>query len=143
MITKELGSVPANFSSSLKTKSFPVTLMLQYHTPTFGFLQPYVGTGYSYSFFKNKNTYIVYNGSTIDSTFRIKPKNTGTAVVQVDSNFDLRQNLGVNFDVKYSWLKPKYKVSYTNAVDTTKSYSKTHKVKVNPVTVTLGLTYKF
>ncbi|AIL65128.1 Outer membrane protein W [Rickettsiales bacterium Ac37b] len=143
LIMEALGEVPANFNSSIKTKAFPVTLMLQYHTPTYGAFQPYVGAGYSYNFFKNKHTY-TYEDIFMKATFRVKPKNVGTPVIQVGSNFDLGQNLGVNFDVKYSWLRPKYKLSSeTTTLLRSISEYKTYKAKMNPVVVTLGLTYKF
>ncbi|AIL65127.1 Outer membrane protein W [Rickettsiales bacterium Ac37b] len=111
-------------TDTLKTNAVPVTLMLQYHTPTFGFASPYVGAGYSYAFLQSKKNK--------ESTVKRKAKNVSAPVLQVGSNFDLGESFGLNLDVKQFWLKPKYKVA-----------DKKEKYKMNPTVVTLGVTYKF
>lgn len=144
LLTQTFGQLPDGVKNTIKTKSFPATLMLQFHTSAYGVASPYVGAGYSYNFTKKKHSH-TYNINGVEATYRMKPKNVGTPVVQLGSNFDLGQNLGLNVDVKYSWLKPKYKVysEITPLLGTKRIDQRTYKVKTNPVVVTVGLTYKF
>ncbi|MFV9880180.1 MAG: OmpW family protein [Rickettsiales endosymbiont of Dermacentor nuttalli] len=115
-------------TNTLKTNAIPITLMLQYHTPSFGFASPYVGAGYSYAFLHSKKDKAL--------AVKTKAKNVSAPVLQVGSNFDLDNDFGINLDVKQFWLKPKYSRT-VNGVKETKKY------KMNPTVVTLGLTYKF
>ncbi|AIL65129.1 Outer membrane protein W [Rickettsiales bacterium Ac37b] len=138
-------------STTLKIKSIPVNFILQYHTPTLGIFQPYVGAGYSYAFLKGNHYYktpIISEIQFLDK-IRIKSKDAHGPVAQIGSNFDLGNNFGLNVDVKYFWLKPRYTISADRSIyvfgkeSNYHSLSRSYKTKLNPVTVTLGLNYRF
>lgn len=124
------------YSDTLKTNAAPVTLMLQYHTPTYGAASPYFGAGYSYAFLRLKKA---KDYSTANIKF--KAKHVSGPVLQVGSNFDLGEGFGLNLDVKQFWLKPKYTLSIVNE-NGVLAKSKA-RYKMNPTVVSLGVTYKF
>lgn len=87
---------------TLKTKSIPLNFILQYHTPTLGIFQPYIGAGYSYAFLHSRLSHTHIQSSPIASLtnkMTIKAKNDQGAVAQIGSNFDLGNNFGLNLDV--------------------------------------------
>lgn len=99
----------------------PPTLSIQYHLDFAGF-KPYAGVGLNYTIF--------YQSIKSPATeVEIEYKNKFGYSLQLGFDYMFTKNLGVNVDVKKLFLKTKA----NDVID----------VKINPLIVGVGLTYKF
>ncbi|AIL65131.1 Outer membrane protein W [Rickettsiales bacterium Ac37b] len=152
IVNEMFGSLFPEFQTPIKIKSFPIILTLQYHTPNLGIVNPYIGLGYGYMFLKG-NKYYNYIDHNIwyseTAMLTIKTKNAHSPVFQIGSNIYLYSNIAFNIDIKYFLLKPKYDMAFSNDIYNHNkkiiSYlgSKRDKLKINPINITVGLTYTF
>jgi len=107
-------------------KALPPSLLLQYHFTELGAFKPYVGAGVNYTFF--------YNTSNILGGAAAVERNSRGVAGQVGFDYMFTKNLGVNVDVKYIKMDTDVSVSGLGKIGT---------LNLNPVTVGVGVTYRF
>jgi outer membrane protein len=149
-------------SSVIKTWVFPPSLTLVYHFTNFGNFQPYLGAGVNFTAFWGTRagnqpfqfqlpvapTAVTWNTATAAS---ITP--SWGVVGQAGFDYMLNQNWGWNFDVKYIMMEPNAHVwaTNTNGVGSalgnpalnSLSVPLNLQVKINPLVMSTGLTYRF
>lgn len=118
-----------NKSSQLKKTrfiGFPITLTMQYHIAPFGGIRPYIGTGYNFTYFSSKS-----------QSYKTNPSHgmaiqAGTDIVMTDDSV-------VNIDIRkfYGTSKITYKAGFLNMPNNVSS-----KVKLNPLTISVGIGFK-
>lgn len=126
-IYKNYGN-PAASPSVNKSRliGFPLTFTMQYHIAPFGGIRPYIGAGYNYTYFTSKS-----RAYKISASHGLALQ-LGTDVVMTDDSV-------VNIDIKqyYGTSKITYKSSFLN-----KANNVSGKVKMNPITMSLGIGFK-
>lgn len=118
------GATPSVNKSRLM--GFPLTFTMQYHIAPFGGIRPYIGAGYNFTYFTSKT-----------QAYKISPSHGmalqfGTDIVMTDDSV-------VNIDIKqyYGSSKVTYKSSFLN-----RPKNVSGKVKMNPITFSLGVGFK-
>ena len=105
----------------------PPTLLAQYHKQ-FGKFKPYVGAGLNYT---------VFYGADAGAVKTISYTNSLGYAFQVGADYQIGDNLYLNFDIKKLYLSTDVEAKlYDNSVVKTQ-------VNINPYIVGLGLGYKF
>jgi outer membrane protein len=141
-------------SSVIKTWVFPPSLTLVYHFTNFGNFQPYLGAGVNFTAFWGTRggnqpfqfqlpvapTAVTWNTATAAS---ITP--SWGVVGQAGFDYMLNQNWGWNFDLKYIMMEPNAHVWATNTGTPfgPLSVPLDLQVKINPLVMSTGLTYRF
>ena len=141
-------------SSVIKTWVFPPSLTLVYHFTNFGGFQPYLGAGVNFTAFWGTRggnqpfqfqlpvapTAVTWNTATAAS---ITP--SWGVVGQAGFDYMLNQNWGWNFDLKYIMMEPNAHVWATNTGTAfgPLSVPLNLQVKINPLVMSTGLTYRF
>ena len=141
-------------SSVIKTWVFPPSLTLVYHFTNFGGFQPYLGAGVNFTAFwgtRGGNQPFQYQ---LPVASNLATWNTATAasitpswgvVGQAGFDYMLNQNWGWNFDLKYIMMEPNAHVWATNTGTPfgPLSVPLNLQVKINPLVMSTGLTYRF
>jgi outer membrane protein W len=152
-------------STLAKMFVFPPTLLLQYHFTNFGAFQPYIGVGVNFTTFwgtraGNNNWPLIPvpgsfattaggPGTFFNSTFYSAHISPSWGVVgQVGANYMFNDHWGVYADLKYIMMEPGARawISANSPQLTVLRPSfipVTAAVKVNPLVVGVGLTYRF
>ena len=105
--------------------ALPPSLLLQYHFTDMGALKPYVGVGLNYTMFYKKN-------NILDGAASVSNSSVG-AVGQIGFDYMLDKNWGLNVDLKYIQMSTNVYVQD----------QKVGKVNLNPLTVGVGVSYRF
>ncbi|MDO8692675.1 MAG: OmpW family outer membrane protein [Sheuella sp.] len=119
-ININVGGVKAGTISAL-----PPSLLLQYHFTDFGAFKPYVGLGVNYTIFYKRN-------NILDGAAQVSNSSLGVAG-QVGFDYMLDKNWGLNVDLKYIQM----------ATDVSIAGNKVGTVNLNPLTVGVGVAYRF
>lgn len=119
-ININVGGVKAGTISAL-----PPSLLLQYHFTDLGAFKPYVGLGVNYTLFYKRN-------NILDGAAQVSNSSFGVAG-QVGFDYMLNKNWGLNVDLKYIQM----------ATDVTVMGDKIGKVNLNPLTIGVGVAYRF
>ncbi len=106
----------------------PPTLLAQYHKQ-FGKFKPYVGAGLNYTVFYGADS----GSSAVNS---VTYKNSMGYAFQVGGDYQIGDNLYLNFDIKKLYLSTDVEAKYAGGTVKTQ-------VNINPLIVGLGLGYKF
>ena len=107
-------------------KALPPSLLLQYHFTELGAFKPYVGAGVNYTFFYNTNN-ILGGAASVE-------RNSWGLAGQVGFDYMFTKNLGLNVDVKYIKMDTDVSVAGLGKIGT---------LNLNPVTMGVGVTYRF
>ncbi len=107
-------------------KALPPSLLLQYHFTELGAFKPYVGAGVNYTFFYNTNN-ILGGAASVE-------RNSWGLAGQVGFDYMFTKNLGLNVDVKYIKMDTDVSVTGLGKIGT---------LNLNPVTMGVGVTYRF
>lgn len=152
----------------IDTLVFPPSLTIDYHFTNFGAFQPYLGVGVNFTaFLTTKGGQTPYQlatpfvsgalpqpqAPTVVSATSASITPSWGVVGQAGFDYMLTENWGVNFDVKYIMMEPNAHV-YLNGITAlgasnglpqyqTFSQNLDLAVKVNPLIVSTGLTYRF
>jgi outer membrane protein len=106
--------------------ALPPSLLVQYHFTDLGAFKPYVGAGLNYTIFTKRKVTDNLGGVRVDdSSFGLAG--------QVGFDYFLTKNVALNFDVKYIKM----------STDVSAGGNKVDKVELNPITVGLGVGYRF
>lgn len=114
-----------------KAKHLPPTFLIQYHLDSIGKLSPYVGIGLNHTFFLSEKATGALAGSKLDIT-----SSTGF-VAQLGLDYELKTNLIVNLDIRKHQINPSAILRGTDG--STVKFD----VPLDPVTVGLGIVFKF
>lgn len=106
-------------------KALPPSLLLQYHFTDLGLAKPYVGAGINHTMFFERNN-ILAGAAQVDRS------STGLAL-QAGVDFAIDRNWSVNVDVKRINMDTRVRVNNADI----------GKLSLNPVTVGVGLGYRF
>jgi len=148
------GVGPIQGASVIKTWVFPPSLLLQYHFTNFGAFQPYLGVGVNFTAFWGTRagnqtfpfflpnfpavpSYTTATNATITPSWGV--------VGQAGADYMFNDHWGVNVDVKYIMMEPN---AHVWAVNTGTPFGALSvplnlAVKINPIVVSGGLTYRF
>jgi outer membrane protein W len=160
------GVGPLQGASVIKTWVFPPSLMLQYHFTNFGAFQPYLGVGVNYTAywgtrpgnqtvsFQALNPNIAAYGGGALNPFTAWATATSASITpswgvvgQAGADYMFNDRWGVNVDVKYIMMEPNAHVwavaNTTPANVGPVSVPLNLAVKINPLVVSGGLTYRF
>ena len=158
-------------SSVIKTWVFPPSLTLVYHWTNFGGFQPYLGAGVNFTAFwgtrAGNQPFALSSpvGAAVNSPAGYTAMITATAatitpswgvVGQAGFDYMINQNWGWNFDAKYIMMEPNAHVwanasalpasangAYGLIGGTPASVPLNLAVKINPIVISTGLTYRF
>ena len=106
--------------------AIPATLTLQYHIAPFGAIRPYVGGGYSGTYFVSKAQ-------------QLKVSNAHGKVFQAGVDFVMTDDALINLDIKKYSLAPK--VTYKRSIIDS-GVTVAPKVKMNPTVISIGVGVK-
>ena len=106
-------------------QALPPSLLLQYHFTDLGAFKPYVGLGVNYTFFYQTNNILGGAASINNSSFGVAG--------QVGFDYALTKNWQLNVDLK--WIQM--------ATDVSVLGNKVGTVNLNPLTVGVGIGYRF
>ena len=109
-----------------KVGVLPPTVTFQWHFSDFGAFKPYVGAGFNYTYF--------YDRELANNTLTIQRDSWGGAV-QVGADYFFAPKWSVNFDVKYIWMD--------TDVRTVNGGVEVGTVDINPVVWGIGVRYLF
>ena len=148
------GVGPIQGASVIKTWVFPPSLMLQYHFTNFGAIQPYVGVGVNFTAFWGTRagnqtfpfalpafpgvaSFVTATSASITPSWGV--------VGQAGVDYMFTDHWGLNLDVKYIMMEPN---AHVWAVNTGTPFGALAvpldlAVKINPIVVSAGLTYRF
>lgn len=149
-------------SSLARTWVFPPSLLLQYHFTNFGAFQPYLGVGVNFTTFwgtraGNNNWGVNFlPGSPAfglglpgaNASFYSASISPSWGVVgQIGADYMLNEHWGVNVDLKYIMMEPNARawiIANTAAAVLNPIWIPvTAPVRINPLVVSAGLTYRF
>jgi len=114
------------------TYQLPPTLSVQWHTPTLGPIQPYVGLGINWTVFFNEETTELLDSVIGDPTTLNLDSSLGLAG-QVGADWNLNDNWLLNLDVRYISIETDAQVNGTELGE----------VDITPWVVSLNVGYKF
>jgi outer membrane protein len=122
----------ANIQKNLNLYSIPGTLTFQYYVAPFGGFSPYVGGGYSLSYFYTNNKAIRVN------------KFSGAPVLQVGVDFIAQDNTLITLDIKKYFINKDvyYKSSFLYPSSTNLGDLKS-KLKLDPLVISAGIGFQF
>jgi len=140
-------------SSVIKSWVFPPSLMLQYHFTNFGAFQPYLGVGVNFTAFWGTRAgnqpfpFFLPNLPTVQSfnnAYAATITPSWGVVGQLGFDYMFNEHWGVNIDAKYIMMEPNAHVwvANTNPLGVF-SVPVNLAVKINPVVISGGLTYRF
>jgi outer membrane protein len=150
------GVGPIQGASVIKSWVFPPSVMLQYHFTNFGAFQPYLGVGVNFTAFWGTRP----GNQTFPFLLPAQPgigpvALTATSasitpswgvVGQAGADYMFNDHWGVNLDVKYIMMEPNahvWAVANVNATGQAYAAPLNLAVKINPIVVSTGLTYRF
>lgn len=117
--------IKAGRSKIGQIQALPPSLLIQYHFTDLGAFKPYVGAGVNYThFYKTHN--ILDGAANVDS-------DSWGLVGQIGMDYALNKNWSINFDAKYVQM----------ATDVHLGSSNIGKLDLNPVTLGVGVGYRF
>jgi outer membrane protein len=103
----------------------PPSLLIQYHFTDLGAFKPYVGAGVNYThFYKTSN--ILDGAASIDN-------DSWGLVGQIGMDYQLNKNWSINVDAKYVQMNTDVHLGASNI----------GKLDLNPVTLGVGVGYRF
>ena len=105
----------------------PTYLTAQYHIAPYGAIRPYVGGGYHY-------TYMIPRAK------EFKVKNASGLILQGGMDIVFKDDTFLNLDIKQYFLKTN--VRYNKTIAQANGNQVTAKLKLNPITIALGLGFK-
>lgn len=108
-----------------KIRALPPSLLVQYHFTQFGAFKPYLGAGVNYTLF-SKRSNILNGAASVD-------RSSVGLVAQAGFDYMFNKNWGLNVDVKYVQMN----------TDVSVGGAKVGKIKLNPITAGVGVTYRF
>ena len=141
-------------SSVIKSWVFPPSLLLQYHFTNFGAFQPYLGVGVNFTAFwgtrpgnQTFQTFLpAFPGVPSFTTAYAATVTPSWGVVgQIGADYMFNDRWGINIDAKYILMEPN---AHVWAVNTGTPFGPLYvplnlAVKINPIVVSAGLTYRF
>lgn len=148
-------------ASVAHTWVFPPSVMLQYHFTNFGAFQPYLGVGVNFTAYwgtraGNNNFFLPFMpgsalagfGGANASLNSVSISPSWGVVGQAGADYMFNDHWGVNVDVKYIMMEPNahaWGVAYVpGAAPVNPVYIPVNVgVKINPLVVSAGLTYRF
>jgi len=155
------GTGSINGGSVIKTWVFPPTLTLVYHFTNFGAFQPYIGAGVNFTAYWGtragnqpfqlatpiQTSYLPSLITTVTATGATITPSWGVAA-QAGMDYMINKEWGWNLDAKWIMMQPNahvYSTAYTNAGGqyAAMSVPLNLAVKINPIVVSTGLTYRF
>jgi outer membrane protein W len=161
------GVGPLQGASVIKSWVFPPSLLLQYHVTNFGAFQPYLGVGVNYTAFwgtrpgnqtvafpsLNSNLNAVSQlttglPTTVFATATSASITSSWGVVgQLGADYMLNEHWGINIDAKYIMMEPNahvWAIANTAPLNTGPLAAPLNlAVKINPIVISGGLTYRF
>ena len=109
-----------------ETKQLPPTLSVQWHTPSLGALQPYLGLGVNYTlFFSEKVDPGVGDNLSLDNSIGI--------AAQIGFDYDINENWLVNLDLRWIDIETDAKLDGADLGT----------VEIDPYVVSVNVGYKF
>lgn len=144
-----------------RTWVFPPSVMLQYHFTNFGAFQPYLGVGANFTAYLgtragNNNWWLGFApGSTLAglggvnaSFYNLNITPSWGVVGQAGFDYMLSEHWGVNLDLKYIMMEPNAHANVVAFAPAAPALGAIYipvnaAVKVNPLIVSAGLTYRF
>lgn len=148
-------------ASLAKTWVFPPSLLLQYHFTNFGAFQPYLGVGVNFTTYwgtRGGNNNWALNfvpgstlggvGGAVASFYSANITDSWGVVGQAGFDYMLNEHWGVNLDVKYIMMEPTAHAKIVAFVPAAAAVGPVFipvngAVKINPLVVSAGLTYRF
>jgi outer membrane protein len=115
--------IEANGVKIGETDQLPPTLSVQWHTPSIGNLQPYVGLGLNYTLFFNNNS--VLGDLDLGNSFGL--------ATQAGFDYDINDRWLVNFDARWIQIETEAKLDGAVLGD----------VEIDPYVVSVNVGYKF
>jgi len=106
-------------------KALPPSLLVQYHYTDWGSFQPYAGLGINYTSFTSRS-------NILGGTAQVDSSSIGLAA-QVGMDYVINKNWSVNVDAKYIQMNTDVKLNGT----------KIGSVGLNPITIGVGVGYRF
>jgi len=143
-----IGSIAG--SSVIKTWVFPPSLMLQYHFTNFGAFQPYLGVGVNFTAYWGTRagnqpfpfTSPLLGPTGFNNAYAATVTPSWGVVGQLGFDYMFNEHWGVNIDAKYIMMEPNAHVWASNSLGPF-SVPLNLAVKINPVVISGGLTYRF
>lgn len=128
-ITQVIGTTPATMDKK-KVLAVPISMILQYHIAPYGGIRPYIGAGYSGSFLSTRSKYV-----SVESGHG--------PVLQFGVDLVSRSDHYICLELKKYLLKSKVTLeeALLDATNTTLPKT-TSKVKLNPMTISIGFGFK-
>lgn len=118
-------NIKAGSSKIGQIQALPPSLLIQYHFTDFGAFKPYVGAGVNYThFYKTSN--ILDGAANIDN-------DSWGLVGQIGMDYQLNKNWSINVDAKYVQMSTDVHLGAANI----------GKLDLNPVTLGVGVGYRF
>ena len=126
LTTPQSVDINANGTNVGTVKALPPSILLQYHMTNFGNTRPYIGGGFNYTIFSDRNN--LYSGAA-----KVENSSLGYVVqVGVDHMFD--KHWGINLDVKYAQIRSDVLLNDGTKIGV---------LTLNPVMAGIGVTYKY
>lgn len=117
----------SGYTDSGQATLIPVTGTVQYYFAPYGAIRPYIGAGYHYTKFINGYDYIQYS-------------NSSGPILQAGLDWWYNVHWGVNFDIKKMWASTERDASKLHGLS---EGSAVHNIDYDPLTISLGLAYRF
>ena len=117
--------IKAGSSKIGQIQALPPSLLIQYHFTDFGAFKPYVGAGVNYTHFYKTNDILDGAASIDDDSWGL--------VGQIGMDYQLNKNWSINFDAKYVQMSTDVHLGSSNI----------GKLDLNPVTLGVGVGYRF
>ena len=118
-------NIKAGSSKIGQIQALPPSLLIQYHFTDFGAFKPYVGAGVNYTHFYKTNDILDGAASIDDDSWGL--------VGQIGMDYQLNKNWSINFDAKYVQMSTDVHLGSSNI----------GKLDLNPVTLGVGVGYRF
>ena len=118
-------NIKAGSSKIGQIQALPPSLLIQYHFTDFGAFKPYVGAGVNYThFYKTHN--ILDGAANVDN-------DSWGLVGQIGMDYQVNKNWSINVDAKYVQMATNVHLGSSNI----------GKLDLNPVTLGVGVGYRF
>jgi outer membrane protein len=109
-------------------KMMPVTFTAQYHFTDLGAWKPYIGGGFNYTYFYERNL-----GNNAGASVN---RDSWGGALQVGVDYQIQRNWYVNFDAKYLWINNDVRLNNFNTGNSSS-------LDINPWLFGIGFRYRF
>ncbi len=109
-------------------KMMPVTFTAQYHFTDLGVWKPYVGAGFNYTYFYERDL-----GNNAGASVN---RDSWGGALQVGVDYEMQRNWYFNLDVKYLWINNDVRLNNFNTGNTSS-------LDINPWLFGIGVRYRF